>query len=181
MTAQSIITNVNKSEYVTILPAPFNVSGNWYSTSSAPWVSILLSMYGFAHFWAGSRCRNFGGHLRTQNCVLLILAGQNAPSGAVFHRSLVQDWPRTVTRFLPNSAERKIALVNYIYGWRELRNATTIYCTILCTDNSVTLICISVTVIRLFCILVFWLTSRRDLVPSHVLFYWVHDTILLVL
>lgn len=50
MTAQSIITNVNKSEYVTILPAPFNVSGNWYSTSSASWVSILLSMYGFAHF-----------------------------------------------------------------------------------------------------------------------------------
>jgi len=57
MTAQSIITNVNKSEYVTILPAPFNVSGNWYSTSSAPWVSILLSMYGFAHFWAGCTAR----------------------------------------------------------------------------------------------------------------------------
>ena len=49
MTAQSIITNVNKSEYVTILPAPFKVSGSWYSTSSAPWVSILLSMNGFAH------------------------------------------------------------------------------------------------------------------------------------
>ncbi len=51
MTAQSIITNVNKSEYVTILPAPFNVSGNWYSASSAPWVSILLSMYGFSDLY----------------------------------------------------------------------------------------------------------------------------------
>ena len=45
ITAQSIITNWIKSEYVTISTSPFLSSGGWHIAPSTPWLNILLSMY----------------------------------------------------------------------------------------------------------------------------------------
>ena len=50
MTAQSIITNVNKSEYVTMLSSPLlRLKADDMTALSAALISILLSMNGFAH------------------------------------------------------------------------------------------------------------------------------------
>lgn len=42
ITAQIIITNANKSEYVTMAPTPFIMSGSWYIAPSTLLVMTLL-------------------------------------------------------------------------------------------------------------------------------------------
>lgn len=54
ITAQSIITNVNKSEYVIITPAPFQLSSDWYRPSGSPVKYIIKVLIRYLASESGS-------------------------------------------------------------------------------------------------------------------------------